>query len=175
MFLLLRLFLKHLLVVSSYNFICILHLSLGSIWNLFCFKAWGMNSDISVHHRDREQTCDCQRGAGRKWETDWKFEVSRCKLLYLEWINNKVLLYSIGNCIQFAGINHSRKEYFKKNIYMCITELLCCTVESSSTLYINYISIKNKMTNISGEAIKKSHEPTHESGCIFCKCLVNIN
>lgn len=26
---------------------------------------------------------------------EWEFEVSRCKLLYLEWIN-KVLLYSIG-------------------------------------------------------------------------------
>ena len=28
---------------------------------------------------------------------DWEFEVSKCKLLYIEWINNKVLLYSIGN------------------------------------------------------------------------------
>ena len=25
--------------------------------------------------------------------------VSRCKLLYTEWINNKILLYSAGNCI----------------------------------------------------------------------------
>ena len=29
-------------------------------------------------------------GAGMEWETG----VSRCKLLYIEWINNKVLLYS---------------------------------------------------------------------------------
>ena len=27
---------------------------------------------------------------------DWEFGVSRRKLLYLEWINNKVLLYSKG-------------------------------------------------------------------------------
>ena len=157
MFLLLRLFLKHLLVVSSYNFICILHLCLGSIWNLFCFKAWGMNSDISVGHRDREQTCGCQRRGGGKWEMDWKFEVSRYKTLYLEWINNKVLLYSIGNCTQSAGINHSRKEYFKNNVFMCRSESLCYTAESSTTLYINYISIKNKnkMTNKSVEDIKK--------------------
>ena len=24
---------------------------------------------------------------------DWDFVVSRCKLLHLEWINNKILLY----------------------------------------------------------------------------------
>ena len=28
---------------------------------------------------------------------DWEFGVGRCKLLHLEWINNKVLLYSTGN------------------------------------------------------------------------------
>ena len=30
---------------------------------------------------------------------DWEFEVGKCKLLYIEWINNKVLLYSTGNYI----------------------------------------------------------------------------
>ena len=33
--------------------------------------------------------------AKRKWGqegTDWEFGVNRCKLLYVEWINNKVLL-----------------------------------------------------------------------------------
>ena len=30
-------------------------------------------------------------GGGRK---DWAFGISRCKLLHLEWINSKVLLYS---------------------------------------------------------------------------------
>ena len=27
--------------------------------------------------------------------------ISRCKLLYTEWINNKVLLYRTGNTIQY--------------------------------------------------------------------------
>ena len=27
---------------------------------------------------------------------DWEFRVSRCKLVYIEWINNKVLLYRKG-------------------------------------------------------------------------------
>ena len=49
-------------------------------------------------HKHREQTCGCQ-GEGGKGEKDWEFEISRCKLLYIEWINNKVLLYSTGNYI----------------------------------------------------------------------------
>ena len=44
---------------------------------------------------------------------DWEFGVSRCKLLYREWINNKVLLYSTENCIQYPVINHNGKEYEK--------------------------------------------------------------
>ena len=40
---------------------------------------------------------------------DWKFEVSRCNLLYTEWINNKILLCSTGNYIQYLAMNHSGK------------------------------------------------------------------
>ena len=41
---------------------------------------------------------------------DWEVGVSRCKLLYIEWINNKVLLYSTENYIQYPMINHNGKE-----------------------------------------------------------------
>ena len=37
--------------------------------------------------------------------------VSRCQLLYLKWINNKVLLNSIKNYSQYPMINHNGKEY----------------------------------------------------------------
>ena len=37
--------------------------------------------------------------------------VSRYKLLYVEWINNKVLLYSTENYIQYPMINHNGKDY----------------------------------------------------------------
>ena len=30
---------------------------------------------------------------------DWEFRISRCKLVYIRYINNKVLLYSTGNYI----------------------------------------------------------------------------
>ena len=40
--------------------------------------------------------------------------IFRCKLVYTGWINNKVLLYSTGNYIQYPVINQNGKEY----IYM---------------------------------------------------------
>ena len=81
-------------------------------------------------------------GGGLGEEMDWEFGVSRCKLLYIEWISNKVLLYSTGNYIQYCVINHNGKKYEKEYIYMCvyiythtyITESLCCTVEINTTL-----------------------------------------
>ena len=48
----------------------------------------------------------------------WEFGVGRCKLLHLEWINNKVLMYNTGNYIQYPVINHNRKEYEKECIYV---------------------------------------------------------
>ena len=33
---------------------------------------------------------------GRKG-MEWEFGISRCKLVYTRWINNKVLLYSTGS------------------------------------------------------------------------------
>ena len=46
--------------------------------------------------------------------------VGRCKLLHLEWINNKVLLYNKGNYIQYPVINHNGKEYLKKRMSTCV-------------------------------------------------------
>ena len=39
------------------------------------------------------------KGVGGGGGMDWEFEVSRCKLSHLEWINNKVLLHSTGSYI----------------------------------------------------------------------------
>ena len=49
---------------------------------------------------------------------EWEFGVSRGKLLYIEWIKNKVPLYSTGNNIQYPVINYSGKDYEKECIYM---------------------------------------------------------
>ena len=39
-------------------------------------------------HRHGEQICACQ-GAGSGGKKDWEFGISRCRLLYIEWINNR--------------------------------------------------------------------------------------
>ena len=68
-------------------------------------------------HRHREQTCGCQAGEDGG-EMDWEFGISRCKLLYTGWINNKVLLYSPGNYAQYPVINCNGKEYEKECVYV---------------------------------------------------------
>ena len=61
---------------------------------------------------------------------DWDFGISRCKLLYIEWINNKVLLYSTGNYIQ-----RPVKEYKILCVCVCVCiESRCCIPETNTTL-----------------------------------------
>ena len=72
-----------------------------------------------------------KEGAGGRME--WEVGTSRCKLLYIKWINNKVLPYSTENCkalrVYISGYIFNILGYIilEKNIYM--TELLCCTAE----------------------------------------------
>ena len=53
----------------------------------------------------------------------WDFETSRCKLLYIEWIKNRVLLYATGDCIQYPIINHDGKEYIHMNHFAVFQKL----------------------------------------------------
>ena len=43
---------------------------------------------------------------------EWKAVVRRCKLLYAEWINNEVLLYSPEYYTQYPMINHNGKRIY---------------------------------------------------------------
>ena len=65
---------------------------------------------------------------------EWEAGVSRRKLVYRGWINNKVLLYSTGNYIQYPVTNHNGQEYEKECIYTYIAKSLCCTAEINITL-----------------------------------------
>ena len=65
--------------------------------------------------------------------------VTHVTLREKSWIQNSViivtiLLHSTGNYIQYPVINHNGKEFKKKNVYMCITESLCCTSETNTKL-----------------------------------------
>ena len=57
------------------------------------------------------------KGEGEGSGMDREFVVDRCKLLHLEWINNKVLLYITGNYIQSPGTDHDGKN-MKKSLYV---------------------------------------------------------
>ena len=79
--------------------------------------------------------------AVRDWGgKDWEFGISRCKLLYIGWINNMVLLYSTGNYIQYPVVNYNGKEYEKEkknvcvSVCLCVTGSLCYTTETNKAL-----------------------------------------
>lgn len=55
---------------------------------------------------------------------DWEFGISRYKLLYIEQINSKVLLYSIGDYIQ-DPVKTTMEKNMRRNVCVCITESLC--------------------------------------------------
>ena len=65
-------------------------------------------------HRHIKQTCGCHEGRVCVGGMDGEFGFSRCKPLYIEWINTKVLLFSIANYIQYPVINHNVKNLKKK-------------------------------------------------------------
>ena len=82
---------------------------------------------------------------------DWEFGMSRCKLLFIGWINNKVLLCSTGNYAQYPVRNQNGKEYEKRiytyilHIYIIyIAEPLCCTAEIHNIVNQLYFNKMNK-------------------------------
>ena len=67
---------------------------------------------------DTENTPVIAKGEVGGEGMDWKSDIGRCKLLCTGWINNKVLLCSTGNYLQYPGINHNGKENEKECIYV---------------------------------------------------------
>ena len=68
------------------------------------------NNSMPVCVGSCNNICNQERGGG---EMHWEFGISRCKLLYIEWINNRVPLYSKGT--KYPVINHNGKN-MKKNV-----------------------------------------------------------
>ena len=71
---------------------------------MFCnFEMWNNSgAKLSIEKSRWDLTFIRNRLWGQRG-MDWEFGVGRCKLLHLEWIKNKVLLYSTGNYIQSPG------------------------------------------------------------------------
>ena len=89
--------------------------------------AWNLSYDTKninkteTGSQTHEQTWGCQGGEGGKGSIEGvEFGVHRCKLLNVGWINNKVMLHSTGNYIQYPEINHNGNKNMKESI--CKTE-----------------------------------------------------
>ena len=89
-----------------------------------------LSSKQKQTHRHRQQTCGCQGEGGDGGGIDRESGISRCKLSRVGQINNKVLLLSTGNYIQYPATNHNGEEYEKE----CITKSLCYTAEINTAL-----------------------------------------
>ena len=71
----------------------------------------------------------CEKGRDKAGTWDYY----TCTTIYK--IDNKDLLYSIGNHTQYSVITYMRKESEKRmNICEYITESLCCTPETNTKL-----------------------------------------
>ena len=66
----------------------------------------------------------------------FKFEISRCKLLCIEWINSKVLLNSTKDYIQYPVINHHGK--YKQRMCVCVCVCVCVHI------YLNHFALQQK-------------------------------
>ena len=79
---------------------------------------WHKLTYLQNRSRHTENGLVVAKGEGSGEGMDWEFEVSRCKLLYIEGINNKVLLSGTGNYIPYPGINHNGKDYKKECVFV---------------------------------------------------------
>ena len=68
-----------------------------------------------------------------------EFGIIRGKLSYIEWINDKVQLYSKGNSIQYPVMRHNGKEYMYNWITLPYSR-------NWHNIEISYTSIKKKKT-----------------------------
>ena len=74
-------------------------------------------------------------GGGRRGWTNWEIGIDIYTLQYIKQITNKDLLYSTGNSTQYSVMAYMGKDSRKRvNICICITDSLCCTPETNTTL-----------------------------------------
>ena len=70
---------------------------------------WNLKYDMDQHVYETDSEIQRTLGEGRQEGMDWEFRISRCKVLYIDWISNMVLLYSTGSYIQYPVVDRSGK------------------------------------------------------------------
>ena len=69
---------------------------------------------------------------------NWEIGIDIHTLLYIKQIINKDLLLTETSS-QYSVMTYMGKE--SKKVDICITDSLCCTTETNTTVYINYTPI----------------------------------
>ena len=107
-------------------------------------------------------------------------------MVYIRWINNKVLLYSTGNYIQYAVINHNGN-HMKKNIYVCVyiynytyihynwVSLLHDSNKPNIAIQIYFNKFKKKSPWGPCEQVLKSCSLLCPQSLVHGKCSINIH
>ena len=82
-----------------------------------------------------------QSPRGKGGGVNWEIGIDIYTLLYIQQITNKDLLFSTGNSTQYSVMAYVGKN-LKADICIHLTESLCCTYQTNTTLQINYTLIK---------------------------------
>ena len=98
------------------------------IWHKWTYL-WNRNKLTDI---ERTDLC-LLRGRRCGGRTDWEFGTRKCKLLYTEWIN-KALCTMWNRELYSISCNKPSCKIIWKRIYISITESLCCTPETNTTL-----------------------------------------
>ena len=113
----------------------------SKIWHKWTYL-WNRNRLTDIESRI---VVAKEKGSGG--EINWEFGISICKLLYIEWINIKVLLYSSGNYIQYSVINHNRKQKKKLpvsgSVTLNIISMLTILFFFLSNPYLAWVHVSN--------------------------------
>ena len=95
------------------------------MWNILKKEQMNLFTKQKQSHRCRKQTYGYQGGKlGGETETG----IDIYTLLYIKQITNKNPLYSRGNYSVLCN------DIYGNRMGICITDFLCCTVETSTTL-----------------------------------------
>ena len=91
---------------------------------------------FTKHKQSQMQKTNMVTWGKERGEINWETGTDICTLLYIKQITNKDLLYSTGNSTQYSVMTYMGKNLKKEwiYIYIHITDSLCCTPETNTTL-----------------------------------------
>ena len=85
----------------------------SKVWHKWWIFLWNRN-----RLTDTENTLWLPKCREGRWGMEQEFEVSRYELLYIEWVNSKVLLHSTDNYIQYSVTKSNGKNMKNNYIYI---------------------------------------------------------